>query len=103
MDIRNIYFFEPYPIIAVVDQCGYILLFYLYYSDKFQYFDVIAKIKLNGSTDEYGISDLIRCLDKSIYVNSITLYSHLDLEDEFLIVLGTKNGCVLVYELHEYM
>jgi len=54
---------------------------------------------LNGSSDEYGIKDTATCVDKSIICKELDTHSILQTEDEFLVVFGTKNGYIFIYDM----
>ena len=44
MDIRQIYFLEPYPILVVIDFNGASYYFYLNFSESLQYYKAIGKL-----------------------------------------------------------
>lgn len=67
LDIRNLYFLDPYPILAVIDFSGTVYFFHLYYSESMQHYKIIGKLELDGSSDEFYFRDSPRCMAKSIY------------------------------------
>lgn len=57
LDIRSLYFLEPYPLLLIIDFTGDMYFFHLLYSESLQYYKVISKLKLDGSSDEFGYQD----------------------------------------------
>lgn len=67
LDIRSIYFLEPYPILILIDFNGSTYFFHLNYSESMQYYKALGRLDMDGSTDEYYFQDYPRCLDTSVY------------------------------------